>query len=301
MDENKKVLFIINKYSGTKYQPGVEGRILARCADLGLECTIEFTGGRGHATELAGQAAQSKKYEVVFAVGGDGTVNEVAKGVLHTKQIMGVIPRGSGNGLARHLGIPINFAKALQYIGSTSSIQMDSFMLNDHLSVNVSGIGFDGHIAGLFGRNGKRGLIGYTKLVIKDFFSYPEFNVELQIDNHRFKQDAFVIAIANSSQFGNNARIAPQASVCDGLLDISLIRKPPIGKVPGFIAKMFSGRLHQSAFAEIKKCKKAVLLFPEPMPYHIDGEGLNPIGEFRIEILPASIRMLVPIASVDKV
>ncbi|MEQ1585482.1 MAG: diacylglycerol kinase family protein [Cyclobacteriaceae bacterium] len=301
MDENKKVLFIINKYSGTKYQPGVEGRILTQCADLGLECTIEFTLGRGHATELARQAAQANKYEVVFAVGGDGTVNEVAKGVLHTKQIMGIIPRGSGNGLARHLGIPINFTKALQYIGSTSTVHMDSFMLNDHLSVNVSGIGFDGHIAGRFGQNGKRGLMGYTKLVMKDFLSYPEFNSELQIDSHRFKQDAFVIAIANSSQFGNNARIAPQASVCDGLLDISLIRKPPIAKVAGFITKMFSGRLHQSDFAEIKKGKKVVISFPEPMPYHIDGEGLNPISEFRIEILPASIRMLVPTTSLDKV
>jgi diacylglycerol kinase (ATP) len=301
MSENKKVLFIINKYSGTKYEPGLEGKILSRCAEVGLECTIEFTHRRGHATELASQAAQSNLYEVVFAVGGDGTVNEVAQGVLHTSQIMGILPRGSGNGLARHLGIPVNFSKAIQFIGSTSFIQMDSFLLNDQLSVNVSGIGFDGHIAGQFGRNGKRGLIGYTRLVLKEFFRYTEFHAHIQIDNQILKQDAFVIAIANSSQFGNNARIAPQASVCDGLLDMSLIRKPHIWQSMGFIAKMFSGWLHQSGFAEIKKGKKIVLSFSEPMPYHIDGEGKNSECEFTIEILPASVRMLVPGHSINKV
>lgn len=299
--ENKKLLFIINKYSGSSYQAGVEGRILTQCAKLGLECTIEFTRGRGHATELAGQAAQSNIYDVVFAVGGDGTVNEVAQGVLHTTQIMGIIPKGSGNGLARHLGIPVNFKQALQYIGSTTIIDMDSFIMNDQLSVNVSGIGFDGHVAGLFGKNGKRGLVGYTKLVLKEFFNYSEFTTNLQIDSQIYKQEAFVIAIANSSQFGNNARIAPHASVCDGLLDISLIRKPPISQTAGFITKMFSGRLHHSAYAEIKKGKKAMLSFPEPMHYHVDGEGKNAISEFRIEILPASIHMLVPTASLNKV
>jgi YegS/Rv2252/BmrU family lipid kinase len=238
---------------------------------------------------------------MLFAVGGDGTVNEVAQGVLHTKQIMGILPRGSGNGLARHLGIPIHFKKALHYIGSTAFIQMDSFTMNDHLSINVSGIGFDGHIAGLFGRNGKRGLIGYTKLVLKEFFSYSEFNARLQIGDTNFSQAAFVIAIANSSQFGNNARIAPQASVCDGLLDISLIRKPPISQAPGFVAKMFSGRLHQSVYTEIKKGKKITISFPGPMSYHIDGEGKNPMSEFKIQMLPASIRMLVPTTSINKV
>lgn len=301
MDENKKVLFIINKYSGTKYEPGLEGKILSRCAELGMECTIEFTRGRGHATELAGQAAESKKYEVVFAVGGDGTVNEVAQGVLHSQQVMGILPRGSGNGLARHLGIPVNFANAIQYIGSTSCISMDSFLINNELSVNVSGIGFDGHIAGLFGHNGKRGLLGYIKLVLKEFFSYSQINVNLQIDGNSIKQDVFIIAIANSSQFGNNARIAPHASVCDGFLDLSLIRKPPVSQTVAFVTKMFSGWLHQSAYALIKKGKEINLSFDEPIAYHIDGEGKRPVSEFKIKILPASIQMLVPANSINKV
>lgn len=294
MDESKKVLFIINKFSGGGYQPNVEGRIITYCSDLGLEPSIQFTQGRGHATELAREAAATKGYKTVFAVGGDGTVNEVAQGIVHTDQVMGIIPKGSGNGLARHLGIPMNFIKSLAYINSQTIIAADTFRVNEKLSVNVSGIGFDGHIAGLFGRNGKRGLIGYSKLVLKEFFSYQDFSADVLIDNKAFHKKAFIIAFANSSQFGNNARVAPYASVCDGLLDISFIRKVPIAQAIGFANKMFTGQLESSAFVEIEKGKKISLSFPHPMPYHIDGEGMEPTQDFRIEIHPASLRMLVP-------
>jgi diacylglycerol kinase (ATP) len=297
MNKNKKVLFIINKYSGTGYQPAVEGRILNRCSDLGFEPTLEFTKARGHATELSRQATAAKDFEIVFAVGGDGTVNEVAQGIVGSEQTMGIIPKGSGNGLARHLCIPVNFKESLQYIGSPKVISMDTFKINNQLSMNVSGVGFDGHIAGLFGQNGKRGLIGYSKLVLKEFFSYQDFPIHAYIDDQLVDTKAFIIAFANSSQFGNNARVAPYASVCDGILDISFIRKVPVTQAIGFASKMFSGTLDRSAFVEIKKGKKIKISFPQAMPYHIDGEGKEPVKEFDIEINPASIRMLVPVKS----
>jgi len=294
MNKNKKVLFIINKFSGTGYQPALEGKILTRCSDLEVEPFIEFTQGRGHATELSRAATASKEFEIIFAVGGDGTVNEVAQGIVGSEQIMGIIPKGSGNGLSRHLGIQIKFKESLQYIGSSKVISMDTFKINNQLSMNVSGIGFDGHIAGLFGQNGKRGLIGYSKLVLKEFFSYQNFPIHAYIDNQLIDTKAFIIAFANSSQFGNNDRVAPQASVCDGILDISFIRKVPITQVIGFANKMFSGTLNRSGFVEIKNGKKITISFPVAMPYHIDGEGKEPIKDFNIEINPASIRMLVP-------
>ena len=163
--------------------------------------------------------------------------------------------------------------------------------------MNVSGVGFDGHIAGLFGQNGKRGLIGYSKLVLKEFFSYQGFPIHAYIDDQLVDTKAFIIAFANSSQFGNNARVAPYASVCDGILDISFIRKVPVTQAIGFASKMFSGTLDRSAFVEIKKGKKIKISFPQAMPYHIDGEGKEPVKEFDIEINPASIRMLVPVKS----
>jgi YegS/Rv2252/BmrU family lipid kinase len=301
MNESKKVLFIINKFSGGGYQPSVEGRIITHCTNLGLEPSIQFTQARGHATELAREATALKNFETIFAMGGDGTVNEVAQGIVHTEQVMGIIPKGSGNGLARHLGIPMNFKKSLEYIDSQTVVAADTFRVNDQLSVNVSGIGFDGHIAGIFGKNGKRGLIGYSKLVLKEFFNYQDFSSEILIDNQPFNKKAFIIAFANSSQFGNNARVAPYASVCDGILDISFIRKVPLSQAIGFANKMFTGQLESSAFVEIEKGKTISLSFPHPMPYHIDGEGMEPARDFNIQIHPASLRMLVPSKSEGKV
>jgi len=301
MSENKKVLFIINKYAGTGYKTSLEGLILSRCEELNIEATIEFTRGRNHATELATQAASIKKFDIVFAVGGDGTVNEVAQGLVHTRQTMGIIPNGSGNGLARHLGISMEIKKALNVLNSNSIIDMDSFLINDKLSVNVSGIGFDGHVASLFSKGEKRGLIGYSRLVLKEFFSYREFSAKVDIDERPVKRDAFVIAFANSSQFGNNASVSSFASVCDGLLDVCFIRKVPLTQIIGFVRKMFTGKIEKSTFVDIIKAKHVTLTFENVIPYHVDGEAMTPANKFQISIQPASISMIIPAKSVNRV
>ncbi len=293
MGENKKVFFIINKYSGTGFRPEVEGRIIDRCSQLGYECTIEFTQSRGHATALARQAV-NENFKIAFAMGGDGTMNEVAQGLVHSNTIMGILPKGSGNGLARHLRIPLDFKNALELLASHQVISMDTFTVNDHLSVNVSGIGFDGHIAGLFGKNGKRGLFGYVKLVMKEFNRFKEFPVEGSIDGKSFKSKAFILAIANASQFGNNARVAPAASVSDQQLDVCSIQKVPFSQAIGFAGKMFSGNIDKSSFVEMWKGQKIEIDFSSPMPYHIDGEPLPPATSFKIVIQPSSLRMLTP-------
>ena len=293
MNENNKVFFIINKYSGTGFRPELEGLIVSMCDKLNLECTIEFTQDRGHATELAKNASVAN-FKKVFAVGGDGTVNEVAKGLVHTATQMGIVPKGSGNGLARHLGIPMDVKKSLELLQSVKTIQMDTIAFNDKLSVNVSGIGFDGHVAGLFGKDGKRGLVGYIKLVSKEFFSFREFPVDIVADGKSYQRNAFILAIANSSQFGNNARIAPYASVCDQLIDICFVRKVPILHSIGFGWRMFSGKLDTSSFVEIIKAKKISIRFPKPMPFHIDGEAMEPVDFFDITLSPASLNMIVP-------
>lgn len=293
MTENKKVFFIINKYSGTGFRPEVEGRIIDYCSELGYECTIEFTQSRGHATELAKQAV-NEKFKIAFAMGGDGTMNEVAQGLVHTDVIMGILPKGSGNGLARHLKIPLQFKKALELLGNHQVITMDTFKVNDRLSVNVSGIGFDAHIAALFGHNGKRGLAGYVKLVLKEFQTYQEFPIEINIDGDVFESKAFILAFANASQFGNNARVAPAASVRDQLIDMSAIKKVPFTHAIGFATKMFSGNLEKSSFVDMRRGKKMTIQFPHAMPYHIDGEPLSPASSFDISIQPASLKMIIP-------
>jgi YegS/Rv2252/BmrU family lipid kinase len=293
MSENKKVFFIINKYSGTGYQDAIEGRIIDACAVQKYDCTIEFTRDRGHATELARRAVD-EKFDMAFAVGGDGTVNEVAQGLTGSNVAMGILPKGSGNGLARHLGVPMKFASALNLITSTQTINMDTISINGKLSVNVSGIGFDGHIASLFGKNGKRGLTGYAKLVLREFMSYKEFAADVVLDGKSQHTSSFIIAIANSSQFGNNAMIAPLASVCDELIDICFIKKVPFTKAIGFATKMFSGTLDKSSLVEMKKAREISLSFAQPVSFHIDGEAQESAKDFQISIQPGRLRMLVP-------
>jgi diacylglycerol kinase (ATP) len=291
--ERKKILFIINKFSGGGFSPSIEGRIIDECAKVNVECTIEFTNGRGHATELAKKGSQENLFQTVFAVGGDGTVNEVAQGLVGTKIVMGILPNGSGNGLARHLGIPIDFKKSLSLINSTNSISMDTFSVNGMLSVNVSGIGFDGHVASQFGKNGKRGLIGYSKLVIKEFVSFKEFPVEVELDGKKYLKEAFIVALANSSQFGNNARVAPQASVCDELIDVCFVKKVPLHRAVDFGYQMFSGQLNKSSFVEIIQAKNIQLKFKEPIAFHIDGEAHPSTELINVQMQPASLRMLL--------
>lgn len=290
--EVKKVLFIVNKYSGTGYQPAVEGKILDACEKNNVECTIEFTQDKGHATALARQAVVGG-FETVIAVGGDGTVNEVAQGLLHSPVSMGIIPKGSGNGLARHLGIPIKITHSLSCLFTSQVIAMDTFRLNGKLSLNVSGIGFDGHIANLFSTEKKRGLKGYAKHTLKEFIQFREFDVQITLGESVVNKRAFVIAIANSSQYGNNAKIAPAASICDELLHISILKKIPPYRLD-FIYSFFTGTINQSPFCEILEARDLIIQLNSPVSYHIDGEPCGKADRFVIEMIPASLQMLAP-------
>jgi diacylglycerol kinase (ATP) len=291
-NEVTKVLFIVNKYSGRGYQPAVEGRIIEECEKHNVECNIEFTQGRGHATVLASDASRNK-FDQVIAVGGDGTVNEVAQGLLHSSATMGIIPKGSGNGLARHLRIPMKTSAAIESLFNSKAIAIDTFQVNGKLSLNVSGVGFDGHIANLFGKEKKRGLQGYAKHVLKQFLQFGEFEAAIVTEKETFQKKAFVIAIANSSQYGNNARIAPAASVCDQLLHISILKKIPLYRFD-FVFSFFLGRIDRSPYCQIVETNKLEIRLDRPMSYHIDGEPCGQNTFFDIQLLPASLKMLVP-------
>jgi YegS/Rv2252/BmrU family lipid kinase len=291
-DEVKKVLFIVNKYAGAGFDPELEGKIRDACQFQNVVCTITFTQSRGHATALA-RAAHDQDFSAVIAVGGDGTVNEVARGLLNSSIPMGILPRGSGNGLARHLGIPIKIVPALSSLFNSYTLAMDTFTVNGNLSLNVSGIGFDGHIANLFGRNKKRGLAGYAKLTIKEFFSFDEFDADVVIDDIFFAKKAFIVAVANSSQYGNNARIAPAASICDGLLHITILKKVPPYRAD-FLYSFFTGNIAQSAYCEIVTGKRISIKLNRAIAYHIDGEPSGLSDNFTIEVKPLSLQIIVP-------
>ncbi len=293
MTENK-VFFIVNKYSGTGFQSKIEGRIIDACARLKLEGIIEYTQRKGHATELARQAV-SAGIPRIFAMGGDGTVNEVAQGIVGTSSAMGILPKGSGNGLARHLKIPLRLPYALKLLDQYQVIDMDVLKVNGKISVNVSGIGFDAHVAGKFGKNGKRGLIGYTKLAIKEFRRYKEFDTQALLDGQPVSNKSFIIALANSSQFGNNALVAPSASVCDGVMEVCFIKKVPLSQMLGFTTKMFMGKIERSSFVNIMKATQFKAEFSRPLRYHIDGEAYPAENKFVVEIQPSALKVIVPL------
>lgn len=296
MSEINKVLFIINRFSGSGYRKGLEGRIISQCEARKLECSIEFTKKQGHGTTLARMAVK-KNYKIVFAVGGDGTVNEVAKGLLHTGIPLGIIPKGSGNGLARHLQIPLTIDKSLKMLDLEKIVAIDTFTINDRLSLNVSGIGFDGHVAGLFGKDGKRGLISYGRIVVSNFIKFKEFAYEITLNDKIVNQKSFLISIANSSQFGNNAVIAPHASVCDHELDISMVQKMNIWQGLGFVVQLFNKNVDKSRFVSLYKAQKLNITTHDPIPYHVDGEAAGTDSNFAVTINPASLLISIPKSS----
>jgi diacylglycerol kinase (ATP) len=301
MSEVKNVLFIVNKFAGAGYQPQVEGRILTACAKFDVECTIEFTSGPGHATDLAKEGSK-KNFDIVVAVGGDGTLNEVARGLLNSKTPMGIIPKGSGNGLARHLGISMRIDKALEQLLTGKVVQMDTFRLNGKLSLNVSGIGFDGHIANLFAKKKRRGFWTYARLVTLHYITYKEFTANLELEDHAFKtHTAFMIAIANASQYGNNARVAPQASITNNSLQTAILKKVPAQRGFRFAYQMFTGKLKTGKDYTCLTVHNGVIKVDQPTAYHVDGEPCGHATEFKIEILPHSLQMITPLKKIGSV
>jgi diacylglycerol kinase (ATP) len=288
----KKVLFIINKYSGMGFQTAVEGRILDSCEKNDSRCSIEYTQRRGHAISLANEASKNG-FDYVVAVGGDGTINEVARGLLNSDTPMGILPRGSGNGLARHLGISVTLTDAIDNLFNHKVMKIDTLSINDRLSLNVSGIGFDGHVANLFANKKIRGFVGYIRITLKQYFRFQEFEAEVSVDNKTAVRKAFIIAVANSSQYGNNIKIAPLASVRDGLLHLTIMKKIPLYRLD-HIFTFLNGSLTNSEMFEIVEGEEVKIKTSHPVPYHIDGEpsGLN--DSFIIKLKPASLSVLVP-------
>jgi YegS/Rv2252/BmrU family lipid kinase len=274
------------------YHLPIEDRILKNCSKNNATCSIEYTQGRGHAITLASHAA-GNGFDYVVAVGGDGTINEVAQGLIHTATPMGILPRGSGNGLARHLGISVNLHEAIDSLFSNHIIRMDTLLINNKLSLNVSGIGFDGHIANLFANKKIRGLFGYVRLTLRELFNFHEFDATVTLNEKTFFRKAFIIAVANSSQYGNNIKIAPLASVCDGLLDISIMKKVPLHNLM-FIYAFLTGSLKNSVSCEMQKTKQVQIKTSTPVAYHIDGEPCGVSDTFLIQLKEASLAVLVP-------
>lgn len=252
-----------------------------------------FTEYVGHAAEIAEEAA-NKNFDVIVAVGGDGTINEIAAKVMQQNKILGVLPFGSGNGLARFLKIPMNTVKAIKVINNCKVSVIDTATFNEKCFFNMAGMGFDAHISSVFAGNKSRGLSGYVKLGLREMFSYKSQTYQITVDGKEYSRKAFVISVANSSQYGNNAHISPKASVTDGLLDVCIVKEFPLYKLPVLAYQMLRLKTDNSNLVEIIKGKNIHISRIKEDAIHIDGEPYFMGKEITVSITPLSLNIITP-------
>lgn len=286
-----KTLFIVNPASGTGRQKNIETVIKENLDHDLFDYSVRYTEHIHHGTELAREAADGG-YDCVVAVGGDGSVNDIAQGLKDTGVHMGIIPCGSGNGLARTLKIPLRPALAVKTLNKLQSQTIDSIVINDrYLSVNAAGVGFDAHIARLLKVAKKRGFQAYASLFFREYASYENSNYRLTIDGRTLYRKAWFIAIANGRQYGYNLSVAPKAQIADGLLDITIIDKVPIEHIAITAPMAFMNLLDHSQHAEMFRAKEVHLEGNLDKWVNIDGEGENIGKELHFVVHPQSVKI----------
>lgn len=279
----KTIFLIINQFAGHGQGSKAFKLLQPYLSGQGLQLDFAFTEGAGHATRLA-RAASEKGFDLVVAVGGDGTVNETAQGLIGTTTAMGIIPVGSGNGLARELGLSMNIKKSARKLVSGLNRPIDVCRLNEQRFLCTSGIGFDALIAHQMSKASRRGFLKYIQLVISESIRFKPVNIRMKVDGALVQDSVFLVTFANASQFGNNAFIAPAASMSDGLIDVVVVRRFLKFWMPVFGIALFSGHLHKLPFVTCYKARKIELELAETPYFHFDGEP----GKLQV---PAIIRL----------
>ena len=292
----KNIAFIINPISGSRETQNAKKR-LPKLIMQTLDAeqwlpNITFTEYAGHATELAHQFARMG-FDAVVAVGGDGTVNEVAQGVRGTQTALGIIPMGSGNGFARHLNIPVKPNKALEMLNHSEPISVDYGLANGRMFVSTCGTGFDAVVADQFAGSNKRGFATYLQNTIREAFSYTPQTYHLVGDGLDVTHKAFLITFANANQWGYEAVIAPKASVHDGKMDIMLMSSHAILGSASLALRLFAGSIDDSHFMDTLRAKEITLEREEAAPFHIDGDPVEMEKDIHIQIVPDGMRVLV--------
>ena len=292
----KNIAFIINPISGAKETQNAKRKLpklIMQTLDMEQWLpNIVFTEYAGHATELAHQYARMG-FDAVVAVGGDGTVNEVARGLKDTKTALGILPMGSGNGFARHLNIPIRPQKALEMINHSEPINVDYGLANGRLFVSTCGTGFDAVVADNFAGSNKRGFMTYLQNTLKVAFSYQPQTYHIVGDGLDVTHKAFLITFANANQWGYEAMIAPKASVQDGKMDIMLMSSHAILGSASLALRLFTGSIDNSYFMDTIRAKEITLEREEVAPFHIDGDPVEMDKDIHIKIVADGLKVLV--------
>ena len=296
---SRKIIYLINPISGTRKKSSLKKLIAQQTREQQIDFEILSTDPHGNYDFLRKKIHEESVTDVVIC-GGDGTVNTIVYALMGIKVNIGIIPMGSGNGLAFAAKIPRQTSKALQIIFRGKSSHTDAFYINDQFSCMLCGIGFDALVAHEFAKQKRRGLQTYIKVSAINFFKARPYHFEIKLKDRSFQTEAFFISIANSNQFGNNFTIAPQASLGDGLLDIVIVKKMSKFRLAFSMIRQITGINAIQQASDYTNKKSIVYLQTDSLtihnlnlaPLHIDGDPRDTSNEFKIKIIRDCFRLL---------
>jgi YegS/Rv2252/BmrU family lipid kinase len=299
---SRKIIYIINPISGTKAKADLHKVIEEKTKERGFSYFIFPSVANGDYSFLHAIIKEEKITDIVIA-GGDGTVSSVVGSLLNEEVDFGIIPCGSGNGLALTAKIPRQHSKALDIIFNGKASLIDGFYINDRFACMLAGLGFDAKVAHEFAVHPKRGLMTYAQLTLKNFFSIKPFHFKLKMKKVNLDTEAFFISIANSNQFGNNFTIAPKASLTDGLLDIVIVTSQnKICFVLQTLKQVAGWNLLQTSAPETKKSgviyfqtDKLEIINESLAPLHVDGDPAETPEKLVVEIKKKCFRLIQPV------
>lgn len=287
----QRILFIINPISGVGRKGELPNQIEAHLDHEKFDYEIAISQYRHHAKEIAKEASE-KGIEIVCAVGGDGSVHEVGTALIGTQTKLAIIPVGSGNGLARHLGIPVNIIKSIECINSSDFIRMDTVLVNDKPFLGVGGYGLDAIIAKKFDEQKSRGFWTYVKLVFREFWKYNPVNISIDMNGEIKQMPVVLCTIANSSEFGNGFVVSPKSDVTDGKIELCILKPFSFWSIPSVAFRFFRKTSHKSKFSEIIPFQKGRIRISSKLA-HYDGEPSNVRHELNIQVVPQSLNILI--------
>ncbi len=293
MSDRKNMLLIVNPISGTNSKENVPMWVNNILDSSRFDIQIKFTEYAGHATELARDAVRSH-CDYVISVGGDGTCNEIAKELIHTDTALGIIPVGSGNGLARHLGIPLNPIRALNILNDATVDTIDYCKANEYVFFCTCGVGFDAWVSKKFAEDKHRGKITYIKKAVEEYLNYKNEVYRIETPDGVIHEKAFVVACGNASQYGNNAYIAPRASLHDGKIDVTVMFPvTPIDVLP-VVVQLFTKLISVSPNAKTFETERLSITRERSGVMHLDGEPIEMPKRIDISCVKGGLRVLVP-------
>jgi len=290
--KRKKILFIENPISGRGRKSDIS-KIIMNNLDLSkFDPFFVKTKCRQDAV-LITKEYLDRGFKRIVAIGGDGTVNEVARGMVKTRATMGIIPKGSGNGLSRHLHIPMSIVEAVNVLNNGKKASIDYGLINNTPFFCTAGIGFDAHIGHHFANLNERGFQNYIRTILKEFLNYKPQPYKLSNDLINVEKEAFLITAANASQWGNNAYIAPGASVQDGFLDIMVVSPFPKFLSPAYGIMLFSKMIDKSHFVETFRVRNLLIEREKSGFVHFDGEPTTMGKKIKLKVKPSALKIFV--------